>query len=183
MDNPAWTAAEEQADRMRQVLVLVLVVVAVSLAPATTARAAAASTAARTAAGAPREGLAEALAVLRDWDGRRADAWAREDLAGLRVLYASGSGAGHADVRLLRAYRARGLVVRRLETQVLAAWVLSRTPRSMSLRVVDRVAGGEVWSRATARASTLASTPPVARTVVFRLLPDGWRVARVSGSG
>jgi hypothetical protein len=135
------------------------------------------------AAAAPRADLAEALGVLRGWDTRRARAWAGEDVAALRALYLPGAGAGRADVRLLRAYRARGLVVRRLETQVLAAWVLHRDSRSLRLRVVDRVAGGELRARTGGRDSPLASTVPAARTVVFRRTPNGWRVARVSGSG
>ena len=71
-----------------------------------------------------RSELVDALEVLHEWDVRRARAWARADLDALRALYVRGSGAGRADVRLLRAYRARGLVVRRLVTQVFAVRVL-----------------------------------------------------------
>ena len=125
--------------------------------------------------------LVEALAVLHSWDGHRAGAWARADPDALRALYVSGSAAGRADLRLLRAYRARGLVVRRLVTQVFAVRVLRRTGSVLRLRVFDRVAGGEVLEHGTV--VPLRSSPPVTRTITFRLDSGTWRVSEVSGSG
>ena len=75
-----------------------------------------------------RADLVVALEVLRHWDARRAAAWADADVRALRRLYVPGSGAGRADARLLEAYGARELVVRRLETQVFAVRVLERQP-------------------------------------------------------
>lgn len=81
-------------------------------------------------------------AVLAAWDARRARVWERGDVAGLAALYAEGSRAGRADVRLLRRYRDRGLRVEGLSTQVLALDVLRRSPRRLLLVVTDRVVGG-----------------------------------------
>lgn len=125
--------------------------------------------------------VVQGLEVLHAWDVRRAQAWAAVDAATLRSLYVPGSGAGRADLRLLRAYAARGLVVRRIVTQVFAARVLRRGGTAMRLRVVDRVAGGEVVVDGDSIA--LRSSPPVGRDIELRLGPDGWRVASVSGSG
>jgi hypothetical protein len=133
------------------------------------------------AAAAPRADLASALEVLHSWDARRADAWAATDVVALRSLYVRGSGAGRADVRLLRAYEARGFVVRRLVTQVFAVGVLHRDRATMRLRVFDRVAGGEVVRDG--HAGPLASTPPATRTVELRRVTGDWRVEAVSGSG
>ncbi len=127
-----------------------------------------------------RADLVAGLAVLRAWDARRARAWARSDPAPLRSLYVPGSSAGRADVRLLRAYRSRGLVVRRLVTQVFAVQVRHRASEVLRLRVSDRVAGGVVVHRG--RTEPLGSTTPVTREVVLRLVGSTWRVARVSGS-
>src|SRR4051794_14158665 len=75
---------------------------------------------------APRPGLLAALDVLHGWDDRRAEAWAGADESALRSLYLPGSAAGQADVGMLRAYEQRGVVVRRLVTQVFAVRVLRR---------------------------------------------------------
>jgi len=125
--------------------------------------------------------LANALEVLHGWDTDRARAWAQADLMALRALYVRGSGAGRADVRLLRAYRARGLVVRRLETQVFAVRVLRTTDASLRLRVFDRVAGGVVLDNG--QVTPLRSSRPVTRTITFRLDSGSWRVSEISGSG
>ena len=104
--------------------------------------------------------------MLHEWDVRRARAWARTDPDALRALYVRGSGAGRADVRLLRAYRARGLVVRRLVTQVFAVRVLRSDGSALQVRVFDRVAGGEVLDHGEVK--PLRSSPPATRTITFR---------------
>ena len=128
-----------------------------------------------------RSELVEALEVLHKWDVRRARAWARADLDALGGLYVRGSGAGRADVRMLRAYRARGLVVRRLVTQVFAVRVLRSDMAALQVRVFDRVAGGEVLDHGDV--VPLRSSPPATRTITFHRGAGGWRVADVSDSG
>ena len=128
-----------------------------------------------------RSQLVEALEVLNEWDARRALAWARSDLDALRALYVRGSGAGRADAQMLRAYRARGLVVRRLVTQVFAVRVLRSDRSALQVRVFDRVAGGEVLNHGDVE--PLHSSPPATRTITFRRDGGTWRVAEVSDSG
>ncbi len=83
--------------------------------------------------------------VLHAWDARREAAWAASDPAmRCAALYVPGSAAATADVRLLRAYGERRLVVRRIVTQVFALRVLHLDRRVLRLWVVDRVAGGVV---------------------------------------
>ncbi len=125
--------------------------------------------------------LVQALDVLHTWDASRARAWAGSDPQALHSLYVRGSAAGEADVRLLRAYRARGLVVRRLVTQVFAATVRRSDAWVLTLEVSDRIAGGVL--RGHGRATALPSSPPVSRTIELRRGQGGWRVAAVSGSG
>lgn len=84
-----------------------------------------------------------AAAILRGWDARRADAWARGSVAELRALYAPGSATGAADVRMLRAWRSRGLVVAHLGTQLLSVEVLAHSPGLLRLQVSDRVVHAE----------------------------------------
>ena len=54
------------------------------------------------------------------WDAARAEAWADGDVRRLGELYTPDSVAGRRDRAMLRAWLARGLVVRGLTTQVLA---------------------------------------------------------------
>ena len=128
-----------------------------------------------------RSALQEGLDVLHDWDARREAALVASDPGQLRRLYTPGSSAGRADVRLLRAYALRGFVVRRLETQVFAVRALRTTPRRITLRVFDRVAGGAVSSAGTRR--RLASTGPAPRDVTFQRRGGGWVVSEVSARG
>ncbi len=129
----------------------------------------------------PRQVLADALEVLHAWDARRARAWADVDPDALRALYVHGSVAGRADVRLLHAYEQRGVVVRRLVTQVFAARLQRRDAGTLRLSVFDRVAGGVVIHEG--QTTALRSSRPVTRTITFRALDGSWRVSGVSGSG
>lgn len=134
---------------------------------------------------APPEGaradLVASLAVLHRWDSRRAQAWAAADVPGLRALYTGGSAAGQADVRLMRAYLGRGVVVRLLVTQVYAVKVLDRDATTVRLRVFDRVAGGEVVRDG--QVEQLGSSPPARRNIELRRQRGSWRVLSVSDSG
>ena len=118
-----------------------------------------------------------ALDVLHGWDHARSHAWATGDVAALRRLYVAGSAAGRADVRLLRRYQARGLVVRQLRMQVFAVRVMRRDDGILRMRVTDRVAGGvAVTGR---RRFRLPVDRPTTHTIVLRRVADSWRVASV----
>jgi hypothetical protein len=65
-------------------------------------------------------GARRALAVLRGWDHRRAEAWRRGDPTALAALYTPGSRAGRRDVADLKRWRRRGLRVVGLRQQVLS---------------------------------------------------------------
>lgn len=123
--------------------------------------------------------VARAASVLRDWDRARAAAWARGSTAALRRLYVAGAGA--SDVRLLEAYRQRGLRVAGLRVQVLALDVLHHEPGRWLLRVTDRVSGG------TAVGAGVREPLPRDRatTRTLRLVrPAGvWRMAAVGRAG
>jgi hypothetical protein len=122
---------------------------------------------------------AAALRVLHAWDARRADAWAAGAPARLRALYVSGSAAGEADVRLLRRYRARGLRVTRMRTQVLALHVLEERPHRRRVEVSDRLAGAVVVGAG--RRTTLPRDAASTWVVTLVQAPGGrWRVAAVT---
>lgn len=117
------------------------------------------------------------LAVLREWDRARAEAWQRGDAAALRRLYVPGSDAGRADRALLAAYAGRGLRVTGFRMQRGAVDVVAAQERRLVLVVTDRLArasivgpGGRVslprdrWSR---------------HRVVLQLAGGEWRVAEV----
>lgn len=82
-----------------------------------------------------------ALRVLHSWDHRRAAAYAVGSTAALRDLYVPGSGAGVADLRMLRSYRARAIRVTGMRMQVLALAVLESRPGRRRVRVTDRLVG------------------------------------------
>lgn len=124
-----------------------------------------------------RAAVGDALVVLHRWDRARAQAWRRVDERELRSLYVAGSGAGRSDVRMLRAWTSRGLVVRRLRVQVFGVRMLRHSSGRLSLRVLDRVAGGVVEGEAGRWA--LPSTSPALRRIDFVLTAGKWRVASV----
>jgi hypothetical protein len=120
------------------------------------------------------------LAVLHEWDARRAAAWAAGDARALAGLYTDGSSAGAADVRLQRRYSERGLRVRSLRMQVLAARVVTVRPRRVELEVTDRLASATAVRRddpGTAR--ELPSDAATTRHVVLLRVDGVWRVDRV----
>ena len=151
-------------------LVAVLLVVALAVLPASAAGTGPSSRGAE---------VRHALAVLHEWDAQRARAWAGSDERALARLYARGSTAARADVRLLRSYTARGFVVRRIVTQVFGLRVLRSTPQRLVVRLLDRVAGGEVVGPG--GMLPLPSTRPVVRRIVLEHDRGGWQVASVTG--
>jgi hypothetical protein len=157
-----------------------LVAVAVVSAPGDEGRARAGVS--RASVRAPEERFA--LAVLHDWDGQRAAAWADGDPEALALLYAPGSSAGAADVALLRRYAARGLSVRGIRMQLLRARVLVVRPRRVALEVTDRLTSAV----AVRGGDETASRPLPADAVSTRLLElrrvgDRWLMTRVSRPG
>jgi hypothetical protein len=123
------------------------------------------------------------LAVLHDWDARRAAAWAAGDPRSLARLYTSRSGAGIADVALLQRYVDRGLRVRQMRMQVLASRVLVVRPRAITLEVVDRLAAATVDAGAAGR--RLPVDAATTHRLELRLVGGRWRMDRVAvvGSG
>jgi hypothetical protein len=121
------------------------------------------------------------VAVLRDWDERRAAAWARGDPGALLSLYTAESSAGAHDLAMLTAWRDRGLRVTGLRTQLLAVDDLGRTADRWRLRVTDRVVGGTAVGPDVRR--TLPADRPSTRTVVLRRVLGEWRVESVREGG
>jgi hypothetical protein len=119
----------------------------------------------------------EALELLRDWDSRRAQAWAEGDVVALRSLYVTGSRSAEVDVEMLRQYVARGLVVEGLSTQVLSLSLLrDPAPDSLRVEVTDRVSGGHVVTRDGAQ-QALPVDEASTRVVTLRRVEGTWLVA------
>jgi hypothetical protein len=121
--------------------------------------------------------LIEPVELLRRWDADRARAWARGDPHLLRALYVPGSRAGGDDLAMLRAWTARGLVVRQLRTQLLSVRSLAHGPSSWTLLVTDRLAGGVAVGDGVRR--PLPRDQASTRTVQLQRVHGGWRVASV----
>ena len=124
---------------------------------------------------------AYALALLREWDQRRAQAWTDGDATALAGLYTRGSHTGHHDRRMLAAYAARGLRVTGLRTQVLSGRVRSWAPDRISIEVTDRV-----WGARAVGPGVQISLPrdrPSTRTVSLRRVDDVWLVEEVTDAG
>ena len=120
--------------------------------------------------------------VLRGWDLARSRAFAAGDVAALRRLYVSGSGAGRSDLRILRGYLRRGLRVEGMRVQVLALEVLHEDRGRLRLRVTDRLTGAVAVSRSTR--AVLPEDRASTRVVELRKVAAGpWRVALVRESG
>lgn len=119
----------------------------------------------------------DAIAVLRAWDARRAAAWAAADGAALGTLYVPGSGAGAADVALLRRYADRGLRVRGMTMQLLAVDVRRASPDCLRLLVTDRLTGA-VATRGGTRIG-LPGDIASRRWLTLRRVDGAWLVDRV----
>ena len=118
-----------------------------------------------------------AVAVLRHWDEQRAAAWAQGDPGLLRALYTPGSQAGKHDRAMLRAWTARGLTVRGLQTQLLSVRELGHTRTTWTVQVTDRLAHGLAVGAGVSQ--QLPRDHPTTRTVRLRLVDGRWRVAAV----
>ena len=97
------------------------------------------------------EVLPAVAGVLQRWDHRRASAYAAGDVGALQRLYIRGSQVGARDVRLMRSYAARGLVVTVLRMRLLSVDVVRADPHRLVLRVEERLV------RATARSESDSS--------------------------
>jgi hypothetical protein len=117
------------------------------------------------------------VAILRAWDADRARAWARGDQHLMRALYTPGSVAGRHDRAMLRAWTSRGLVVRRLRTQLVSVRVLAHYRSSWTLLVTDRLAGGVAVGAGLRR--PLPRDQATTRTVRLLRVHGWWRVASV----
>ena len=115
--------------------------------------------------------------MLRAWDVRRAAAWAAGDEAALAALYTDRSAAGRRDRAMLGRYGARGLRVRGMRMQVLAAKVRTRTTGRIVLVVTDRLAHAVAVGQGIRVA--LPRDRATRRTIVLRRGAGEWRVARV----
>jgi len=129
--------------------------------------------------GAPAPATApDPVALLRDWDQRRAEAWATGDVAGLRHLYAPDSRAGATDVAMLRAWRARGLRVVGMRMQLLSVAVRVATEDRLVLVVADRLASAVALGEGVRRPLP-RDTVSVRRIVLVRA-GGAWRVETVT---
>jgi hypothetical protein len=132
---------------------------------------------ARTAAAA-RPADVPVVALLRRWDERRAAAYASGSPRRLADLYVAGSGAGAADLGVLRGYRARGWRVTGMRMQLLAVRVLERDPRRVVVDVTDRLDGAVAVRRG--HRLVLPRDRSSSRRITLVRAADGqWRVAVV----
>lgn len=115
------------------------------------------------------------LAPLRQWDARRAAAYADGDSAALTALYTPQAAVGAVDRRLLRRYLRRGLVVREMRTQILAARVLVAQEDRVVLLVTDRLERAIAVGRG-ARIR-LPAERPATRRIVLERHDQRWLVA------
>ena len=115
--------------------------------------------------------------ALRAWDAHRAEAWARGDVRLLSTLYTRDSVAGRRDRAMLRAWLARGLVVRGLQTQLLEVREVRRSASMWRLIVTDRLVGGLAVGTRVRR--PLPHDAPTTRTVELRRVSGSWLVSSV----
>jgi hypothetical protein len=123
---------------------------------------------------------ARALAVLHDWDRRRAAAWATGNEVALTRLYTARSTAGSADAALLRRYLQRGVTVTGLRMQVLRAAVFVDRPRRVVVRVTERLTPRA--ARVGTRSVLLPRDSAETHVVELRRIAGSWRVAAVTSA-
>lgn len=120
--------------------------------------------------------------VLAEWDAARARAWADGDPDALAALYTPRSPAGATDVRALRRWLDRGLVVAGLQTQVLSFVVRLERPRRLVVDVTDRSVGGravDARDEGDEEGEALPQDAPDDRRITFVRRDGRWLVAEV----
>lgn len=120
---------------------------------------------------------ADAVAVLRRWDRRRARAWASVDPAALAALYVPGSRSGARDAALLRRYARRGLRVTGLRMQLFDFRVRRRAQDRLSLIATDRLVDAVVAGHG--RRQALPQDRPSVRRIDLRRRAGRWVVVEV----
>jgi hypothetical protein len=121
--------------------------------------------------------VTRALALLGEWDHRRARAWATGDATALSHLYTPGSRTARRDAAMLADYRSRGLRVRSMGRQVLGLHVRTCRDRRLSLVVTDRLVDAVAVGHGTR--TGLPPGQPEARRVDLRRRAGRWRVSEV----
>ncbi len=121
------------------------------------------------------------VAVLQEWDRRRAQAWAAGDQEALRSLYVRGSRAGKRDVAMLGRWERRGLRVEDIAVQVLRGRVVARAPGRLTVEVHERLA--HATASAGSRRWALPAAAESARRVTLWRVGGEWRVAAVTRVG
>ncbi len=121
--------------------------------------------------------VVEPVEILRDWQHQRARAWATADVGALRALYVDGSTA-RSDVRMLRAYARRNLVVEGIRHQLLAARVVERRSDLVRLVVTQRLAAAQVRGP-DGRRTPLPRDRADQREVTLVSAAGVWRMARI----
>jgi hypothetical protein len=129
------------------------------------------------AAGVQSNAVTKALDILRAWDVRRARAWAAGDVHALTKLYTPHSRTGAVDRAMLRSYLRRGLLVKGMHTQVLAADVRASDATHLTLVVTDRLATATAVARGTSL--PLPRDRPTNHTVELVKRDEIWLVSEV----
>lgn len=123
---------------------------------------------------------AEALAILRAWDVRRAEVWAAGDPSALGELYTEDSAAGLRDRAMLHSWVDRGLRIREMQMQVIASRLRLRTNEQIVLVVTDRLARSEATRAAGAGVRQRLPQDTASTWIVsLRKVAGEWRVASV----
>ncbi|WP_181311255.1 hypothetical protein [Nocardioides campestrisoli] len=115
--------------------------------------------------------------LVRAWDRRRAEAWAKGEPRLLRPLYTPDSRTGRRDVRMLDRYRERGLRVEGLRTQLLSVRAVREEADLLVLEVTDRVSAAEVVGEGLRR--ELPADAPSRREITWRQETGEWLVHEV----
>jgi hypothetical protein len=118
-----------------------------------------------------------ALRVLRHWDSRRSDAWARGDATALSRLYEPGSVTGARDASALGRWVARGLRVAGLRQQVTALRTARAEPDGWVVVLTERTVGGVAVGGG--RRTPLPASPWATHRIRLERSQGGWRVAEV----
>jgi hypothetical protein len=118
------------------------------------------------------------LDVLERLDTLREHAWLTDDPGALRRVYAPGSAALRADLRMLAAYRSRGLRPDRVRMAFSELRVVGVRRLEVTLAVVDELQPVRVSTDVGARVA-LPADQPTAHTIMLRRVDGRWLIADV----
>ncbi|MEV8372456.1 protein kinase family protein [Kribbella sp. NPDC056861] len=121
------------------------------------------------------------LQILQALDSSRSRAFARLDPGELNAVYVSGSPPWTADRKLIATYRSQRLRIEDLRLEIKTVKIEAANPKTVVLRIVDRLVAGAAVSSSGQRTAFPPGTP-TSRRITLTANGPGWRISAIAAA-